>query len=577
MATYVKHKPAGQGFYDVYSSDTGEKLNQAQFQAIGLNIDHLQEVSQQPVRPTTQPTAQQIVQPPTTQPGQTTQQPIVQPTAQPTAQPTSQPTQQPSISSGGGENYWTGKPLSEAEYGRIKARLTAEFIPSVDLTGNYADYLSRFGSQPPQSGGTGGTAVPIGQTPAQSAAQTGLPGVPTGGVAGAPTFTQPQPQPQPTPSAEPDFGAGTTTQTAQGQLPYIQFAGSPNVFERSSGRHITAQEASGVPGFFQKVQQIETPRPDITQESQFKELNDQDIAKNLMSQYNVSPEVASPAKFVTNPIQAVQDLYKEIYDSLGIASVKSQIEDYSKQVAELEAERGSKIADINDNPWMTEGAREREINKINTKFDAKKKGLVDSLSLLDGYMQDARQQAQFITTTALNAYYKQAQLDQDAIDNAMKNAEKVRDAQLSMLKDQFSTVNNLIQAYPDAGIIAGQDNLTTAAAKVTSSSLIYKAELSRTQRLAEGGTSTETAAGKPVPITPTNIKLGLVGFTDTQVNDIYQKTIAPSWFREKAEQILRQSLTPNDPRIQEEWDKLRAQAQQGIISNTNEPLDYESI
>lgn len=73
-------------------------------------------------------------------------------------------------------------------------KLSYEEATPMFQSGFNVDFIKEGGL--PQSGGTG-AGVPIGQSAAVSAKQAGLPGVPTGGVAGAPTFGQQAPIPQP--------------------------------------------------------------------------------------------------------------------------------------------------------------------------------------------------------------------------------------------------------------------------------------------------------------------------------------------------------------------------------------------
>lgn len=55
-------------------------------------------------------------------------------------------------------------------------------------------------------------------------------------------------------------------------MAYIQYKGSPDVFEKETGRYIPESEAQSTPNFYQQVESLDTTRPDIKNEADFARL-----------------------------------------------------------------------------------------------------------------------------------------------------------------------------------------------------------------------------------------------------------------------------------------------------------------
>lgn len=157
--------------------------------------------------------------------------------------------------------------------------------------------------------------------------------------------------------------------------------------------------------------------PQISPEE--KTLND------LVTQYNSS---FTAEGFANNPQKSIKDLVTEIMDMTGLPETKNQIVDLTKQIEALNNERDAKIAEINDNPWLSESIRISKINKISTEYENKTANRVNQLTLLQGMYDDARQQAEFAATTALNVYDNQRAFDQNKLEFLIGQAEKTLEA-----------------------------------------------------------------------------------------------------------------------------------------------------
>lgn len=217
----------------------------------------------------------------------------------------------------------------------------------------------------------------------------------------------------------PKLPQGAEVTTGSSQKPYVQYEGSPDVFERATGKYISGEEASKIPDFFSQVEKATSVRPGVTTEEDFAKL----AKTNLQLQQ--SGATTTEQDFKTNPLKAFQDTYRQIWDNLGLSNVKKQIEDTLKAKNEVNNEMIDKIAEVNDNPWISEAERSRQITKLTSKYEQKNAANVESLKLLQGVFEMGQQEAQFVTTNALNAFNQQQTFDQQILLKQMDLAEKM--------------------------------------------------------------------------------------------------------------------------------------------------------
>ena len=201
--------------------------------------------------------------------------------------------------------------------------------------------------------------------------------------------------------------------------PYVQYEGSPDVFERATGKYMSGEEASKIPDFFSQVEQAKSVRPGVTTEEDFAKL----AQTNLKLQQ--SGATTTPQDFQDNPLKAFQDTYSQIWSNLGLGSVKTQIETTLKAMKEVDNEMIDKISEVNDNPWLSEAERSRQVTKMQSKYEQKNAVNVESLKLLQGVFEMGQQEAQFVTTNALNAFNQQQTFDQQVLLKQMDLAEKM--------------------------------------------------------------------------------------------------------------------------------------------------------
>ena len=203
-----------------------------------------------------------------------------------------------------------------------------------------------------------------------------------------------------------------TAPTGETQKQYVRYAGSPDVFDRTNGKYISADEASRIPGFDAQVEDLSSIRPDIKTEADFARLNQTNLQ---MQNYGV---MTTAEDFNTNPLKAFMETYQQIWNTLGLTDLKTSYQ-------QLADEKAEKIADVNDNPWLSEAERSRRITKLDTKYDEK---LKTTLALFEA----GQKEAQFVTSNALESYYKEKTFDQQVLLKQMDLAEQLADSYKSV-------------------------------------------------------------------------------------------------------------------------------------------------
>jgi hypothetical protein len=153
--------------------------------------------------------------------------------------------------------------------------------------------------------------------------------------------------------------------------------------------------------------------------------------QNYQQKYNLQQ---GQTDYFNDPLKTIRDITSQIFEMSGVQDANDMIKDISSDLEDLENERDDKIADINDNPWLTEGVRLRQIASVESRYEDKINNHVNRLRLLEDVRNNAQQQAQFAVGTAISLWdkertFQQAQIDswneqaQNQIDNTFKAAQ----------------------------------------------------------------------------------------------------------------------------------------------------------
>ena len=131
----------------------------------------------------------------------------------------------------------------------------------------------------------------------------------------------------------------------------------------------------------------------------------------------------------TNPLSAYADYFKQAFTSNGIPDIKARFEQVQKEQSDVEKKMGDEIQALNNNPWLSEGIRQRQIGNIQKKYEGRIALLTKQQGLYDSLYKEGIAQAEFIAGHAFTAYHDAQVLDQQMQMKAMDIAAKQVDAQ----------------------------------------------------------------------------------------------------------------------------------------------------
>lgn len=252
-----------------------------------------------------------------------------------------------------------------------------------------------------------------------------------------------------------------------------------------------------------------------------------ELADNIMSSigYSGSPEQFD-SQYSTmaqsNPVQFVQDLYGKMLEQSGLPQIKTQYEEFIKKQEDLTNQMNDEILEINDNPWLVEGVRQRQIRKVQEKYAGRIDSATNSAKYLQSLYADGLTEARFMTQQALNIYNDQVDFEQQLYRDALQRQEDRIDAQTKMEFDLQKASTS------KAGQSQAEDSTTTQ---------LVNQVLDGFQNI-----------GDLTPSAQQKVKSELYGMgfgTDTP----------PQWFKEFIQEQKRMTLTPTA--LTNEWIKYR--------------------
>lgn len=129
-----------------------------------------------------------------------------------------------------------------------------------------------------------------------------------------------------------------------------------------------------------------------------------------------------------SPQKSITDIVKEVMQATQLPDAKDNMVKISKEIEDLENERDEEIAEINENPWLSEADRSRNVIKMQEKYENKINARTNQLRLYQDVYDSAKQEAQYAASLAANLYtqerdYLQGQM-QWIIDLAERQAER---------------------------------------------------------------------------------------------------------------------------------------------------------
>lgn len=171
-----------------------------------------------------------------------------------------------------------------------------------------------------------------------------------------------------------------------------------------------------------------------------------------------------------------------MYKSIGLGDVKKNIDKTMKAITKLDDELAEKTADINENPWLTEGVRVTQIRKLEERYDLKRAPYASNLTTLEDIYNNGRDEARYVATQTLNQYNQERQFQMEQIQAWQEAAEKLYAAQYNAQRDaqdaayrerdfQFKVQDSLAdRAYQQEQLSISRYNAQTSRISATKSS-----------------------------------------------------------------------------------------------------------
>jgi LysM repeat protein len=276
----------------------------------------------------------------------------------------------------------------------------------------------------------------------------------------APTLTStPTATPTSTPTAGTSGGQSYTVQSGDNLSTIAQRygvsisdisgyrSGNPNLIYPGEnliiGKSVAPQQAQPtVQGTQQQIQQTEGQIADLQAQQQALQqygLTDtEQLAKDASGNYvpantqtdltsylgDLGIDVNSVIQPNQSPQKSITDLVKEVMTATGIPDAKANLEKISKEIEDITNEMNDEVAEINENPWLSEASRSREVLKMQEKYQNKIDSRTNQLKLYQSAYDSAKQEAQYAATLATNLYADQRDSLQSQMEFIMEQAEK---------------------------------------------------------------------------------------------------------------------------------------------------------
>ena len=159
-----------------------------------------------------------------------------------------------------------------------------------------------------------------------------------------------------------------------------------------------------------------------------------------------------------SPQKSFVDIYKEVYSSLGLDTIKEDYENQTKEYTDLQEKKNEEIQKINNDPWYSEGKKQMELKKLDNKYEGKETILINKLKLLESNISNGRSDAQYISSQIMDQLQQSSKLSEDiimkAIDIAEKSAEAENKLKTSTTKTSTSDYVKIFSDVLKTGITA---------------------------------------------------------------------------------------------------------------------------
>ena len=181
---------------------------------------------------------------------------------------------------------------------------------------------------------------------------------------------------------------------------------------------------------------------------------DQQKVDTLKTQFGV-PELTLD-EFNADPLGSIKDIMKSVLDVTQVSEGLTAFQDISNKIEEIENQRDEEIAEINDNPFLSEAVRAARVRKTSAKFEQKIDNRVNKLKLIEGALQREQSRAQFAAQLALSVYDKernfqleQFQFAQEQAISELTAGKKLRAEERGIAQQEFTNVFQIRKEFDD--------------------------------------------------------------------------------------------------------------------------------
>lgn len=170
--------------------------------------------------------------------------------------------------------------------------------------------------------------------------------------------------------------------------------------------------------------------------------------------------------------EAAANIYNDISTQYGLPDIKAEYTSVLQQQSDLQNELAGKIADLNEDPWMSQSVIDRNTQRLNDRYSTKLDILAKQAALYDALYQQGVQQAQFLTTATLNQQNQAAQLSEQQATAAMAAQEKVQAAQQALAIANAQEADKVAIANQTAQTAANNQQNTLSIAEMNNQKAI---------------------------------------------------------------------------------------------------------
>ena len=143
-----------------------------------------------------------------------------------------------------------------------------------------------------------------------------------------------------------------------------------------------------------------------------------------------TPQVTKMGTPVPTTPATFTETYKTALENTGVSSIKKAFDDTQNAYDTLQNKLNDEIAEVGNNPWISEGLRSRKITALQSRYEGKLGILTNKLKLYDSLHQQAQIEAKFLASGEQD----QSQFDTNVQMKLFELAQKEAEAEAKLLE-----------------------------------------------------------------------------------------------------------------------------------------------